>query len=65
ALQQLADDKVGGVVQARSRERAFALGPVLAYAGPGLAAALTYQREFGVRNRFAGAQTTLQLIHHF
>lgn len=64
-LQQLADDTLDGVTQPDSRERAFAAGPVIGYMGQGLMAMLSYQMEFGVRNRFQGSQSTLQLIHKF
>lgn len=64
-LQQLADDRLDGARQPDSKERAFAAGPVLGYITPAFMAMVTHQEEFGVRNRFQGASTTLQLIYKF
>jgi hypothetical protein len=64
-LQQTTEDEVAGVKSSGSKERAFALGPGLVYMGQGLTAMLSHPVEFGVRNRFKGSRTTLQLIHKF
>ena len=56
---------MAGTSAAGSKERAVALGPGLAYLSPGVTLMLTHPIEFGVRNRFKGSRTTLQIIHHF
>jgi hypothetical protein len=64
-LWQTTEDEANGVKVPRSEERAYAAGPGLIYLGPGLTLMLSHPVEFGVRNRFRGSRTTLELIHRF
>lgn len=64
-LQQISEDEVNGVKQTDSKERVMAMGPGFVYMGKGLTVFLSHPIEFGVRNRFKGSRTTLQLIHRF
>jgi hypothetical protein len=64
-LTQTTEDTVNGVKSQNSKERAMAVGPGLVYMGNGLTMMLSHPIEFGVRNRFQGSRTTLQLIHRF
>jgi hypothetical protein len=64
-LKQTTDDRIGGIKVMNSRERAIGFGPGIAYLGQGYAAFLSHPVEFGVRNRFKGSRTTLQIIHKF
>ncbi|MBI4054782.1 MAG: transporter [Elusimicrobia bacterium] len=64
-LHQVRDDRVGDAASADSKERAFALGPGLVYSTPSVTFLVSHPVEFGVRNRFRGSRTTLQIIHRF
>lgn len=64
-LQQITEDQINGIKSNGSKERAYAVGPGVAYVGQGLTFMLTHPIEFGVRNRFEGSRTTLQMIHKF
>lgn len=61
-MQQTTDDRINGASASGSRERAFAAGPGLAYTTPQVLLMLSHPMEFGVRNRFSGFRTTLQMI---
>lgn len=64
-LQQTTEDRDNNKKGNGTKERAYAAGPGVAYVGQGLTFMLTHPIEFGVRNRFEGSRTTLQLIHKF
>ncbi|MFH1725423.1 MAG: transporter [Elusimicrobiota bacterium] len=64
-LQQATEDRVSGVKATNSRERAFALGPALAYMGKGVFVILSHPADLDARNRFRYSRTTLQFIHRF
>lgn len=64
-LQQTTEDVINGVKSTGSKERGYAFGPGLVYMGQGLAIFLSHPIEFGVKNRFKGSRTTLQMIHKF
>lgn len=64
-LTQLSEDEFNGVKLVDSKEKAMAVGPGLVYMGQGFTMMLSHPVEFGVRNRFQGSRTTLQIIHKF
>lgn len=64
-LKQVTNDMLNGDPMADSKERVTSIGPGLVYLGEGLTFMLNHPIEFGVRNRFSGERTTLQLIHKF
>lgn len=64
-LRQLTDDRVAGARVADSKERAFAAGPALAYAGAGALFVLSHLENVFARNRFRTSRTTLQLVCKF
>jgi len=65
-FQQLSEDKINGVTATNSKERVMAVGPGLVLFSPGgNLFALSHPVEFGVKNRFKGSRTTLQIISKF
>lgn len=65
-LQQLTEDRIDGIKQTDTKEKAFAAGPGLVlFNRGGTMFALSHPVEFGVRNRFKGSRTTLQIINKF
>jgi hypothetical protein len=64
-LQQMTEDKVSGVKQDGSREFAYALGPVAAYVGNGLAIMVSHPMDIIARNRFLTQRTTIEMVFKF
>jgi hypothetical protein len=64
-IQQTTEDRLNGTKLPGTKERGFSAGPGVAYVGPGLTLFFSAPIEFGVRNRFQGTRTSLELVHRF